>query len=510
MASISKWAYIVCVIAAALIGSYLGVTVSIGRVNDIIRARRVLETFLGRTPPSHGIVSRHSSVTSTYGDEAKPEQQRGGRNSNRRRSQAQRRNQRGGAAPPRDVDGPSPSPTVSANSGAAISIHVDTKAKAPCSVNFVSYTPSAFESEWRAHAALYSAEPGRYTASVCSALSQDPWLTLTRHWLRESSRSQNARPGNRPRDPTFHALEEVAPSVFSFITQVDSCSGQRLISILEPLAGLLRDPSPVCASSKSANFNRGLELGNEPSLQQQQQQQRRWRVNSDVVPHTHMFVDPTLARNWAKSPGGRVLFFDVDSGGDGLSVLGDYERQNRVKSAGKTRLKWHLKRLKTRLNVPLSSVTVFAFEAAEAMVSRTTGAGVTNFYEGIEGITPNSTLFYNYAISAELDASSNPLTLLKRHAKPGDYIILKLHVHDADLELDLLHQILTERVAHDSGWPAGTPVSSLISELYWEPHFALADMQQYGWNVFSRHSLGSSLDMLARLRGAGIHAHAWD
>ena len=370
---------------------------------------------------------------------------------------------------------------------------------ASCLLRFVSYTASDFEVAWRSHARKYDAEPARSATGVCVDLTDAamPWLAYSGLWMRASAAMAGrlaAGPADASLPTVVDLLAETAPRVFSTFTHVDTCTGERIVTAIEPLGGLIRDPTSPCVvdgpgeiRGRTALLKKELPPGVKGVLPAQS---RLYLLNDPLFHSTWLAMAaraavaaPPSSQSEAGLPvrPRRLLIFDA--GASFYSSAGKWK--------GATGLKWLLETQKA-LGVPVDSMDIYAWEA-----DKREG---TTFFDGMPMELAARTHFYNFPItsSASVGNFANPLNVIRAVARPGDYVLFKLDVDVAELELRILDALLAE--------PA---LLSLVTELYWEPHFWVRDTAIYHWQRYKGYTLSSSIAMLRKLREAGVRAHPW-
>lgn len=115
-----------------------------------------------------------------------------------------------------------------------------------CALQFVRYEPSALEREWETEARASVDGSTR----VCIKLmdSGDKWLPRLKTWIDLGVSIDNARAGPTTGAlvDTQHAALASASGVLSRLMFRNTCTGAEQAGYIAPLAGLLRDPRPIC------------------------------------------------------------------------------------------------------------------------------------------------------------------------------------------------------------------------------------------------------------------------
>ncbi len=120
------------------------------------------------------------------------------------------------------------------------------------------------------------------------------------------------------------------------------------------------------------------------------------------------------------------------------------------------------------------------------------------YFEGMPNELAAATHFYNFGVSAKVDDVQNPLQVLRKIARPDDYVIFKLDIDNTPIEEAIVDSLLADSVAID-----------LIDDFYWEHHVNQIDMHQYWRTNLLTNSIKDSIVYLRRLRDKGIRAHSW-
>ena len=100
---------------------------------------------------------------------------------------------------------------------------------------------------------------------------------------------------------------------------------------------------------------------------------------------------------------------------------------------------------------------------------------------------------------AHAASNSSFLRMLRATAKPEDFVVVKVDV-DGGPELQVVHAIalLPE-------------LAALVDELFFEAHFHEdADVRDFGWGFVDRtRTIDNTLQLMQRLRVAGVRSHFW-
>ena len=352
-----------------------------------------------------------------------------------------------------------------------------------CRWKFVQYTPSDFERVWRRRFA-------EIDAKMCLALWNDPEFkphamdfakagddgalspeervpqsesAACGQWAgRNNSRAQQgvllAPPAPRVLgNATFSRLEYQLDCGGQGVAVADPGSdspneGDRRVSYLEPLAGPLRHVR-ACRADRHidrADYDRQL-------------LRRDWLATDTWSIHRNgPFVSPFHRP--------RHLFFDLSaSPWSSHGVNGAVSSQN-----------WFHALYAHRHCAPFDRLFAWAKRSAaapEVPAGRLPGPIAPRYH------------WVAKPVSADPHSWDNPLNFVLQEATEGDFVVLKLDLHAATLENALVEQILK----HPS-------LAARVDELFLEQHVG---------GEFPPHRQEALLDLLARLRRAGIRAHSW-
>jgi hypothetical protein len=103
----------------------------------------------------------------------------------------------------------------------------------------------------------------------------------------------------------------------------------------------------------------------------------------------------------------------------------------------------------------------------------------------------------NVGVSADPNSSLNPLKMLLENFNEDDFIVVKLDIDTASIEVPLAQQLL-----HD------TALHGLVDQFYFEHHVLLGEMAP-NWGTTIQGSVQDSLELFIGLREAGVAAHSW-
>ena len=141
---------------------------------------------------------------------------------------------------PSSSGAPSSAPSSSANRDAPT-------AGSPCTLSLVSYEPSAFEAEWRYNVSTKIGPDDK----VCALMLADKprWMPRLQAWITigVDLNRQRAGPGQAALVAAQGARMDAVSHVLSRMVYKDSCTGKNVTNYVSPLAGILRDPRPICS-----------------------------------------------------------------------------------------------------------------------------------------------------------------------------------------------------------------------------------------------------------------------
>lgn len=94
----------------------------------------------------------------------------------------------------------------------------------------------------------------------------------------------------------------------------------------------------------------------------------------------------------------------------------------------------------------------------------------------------------------------NPLDSILRKYNTDDFVVIKVDIDTADIEVPLVKQLLEDESLHASG--------PLVDQLYFEHHVKFKEMAPI-WRSAMKGSLKDTFDLFHGLRQKGIPAHFW-
>ncbi|KAL8281129.1 hypothetical protein RQP46_006487 [Phenoliferia psychrophenolica] len=103
----------------------------------------------------------------------------------------------------------------------------------------------------------------------------------------------------------------------------------------------------------------------------------------------------------------------------------------------------------------------------------------------------------NVGLDTKVGSKLNAIDLLKSITKPGDFVVYKVDIDSAPIELPILHALRDSK-----------ELASRVSELMTEHHVDIKPMRS-SWGFDLKESLKDSYDLFTALRANGIRAHSW-
>ena len=103
----------------------------------------------------------------------------------------------------------------------------------------------------------------------------------------------------------------------------------------------------------------------------------------------------------------------------------------------------------------------------------------------------------NAPVSKGLEDNLNPLHSILRHYHEDDFVVVKLDIDTASLELPLAKQLLTDQ-----------SLAGLVDQFYFEHHVHMKEMM-WIWRSAMDGTLEDTFRLFHGLRQAGVPAHFW-
>ena len=307
---------------------------------------------------------------------------------------------------------------------------------------------------------------------------------------------------------------------------------------IEPLAGFLRDSTPVCyGAQKSRRSGRQVHLEDKDYIifsdlkctmhrvrqQQRQQQQRRSGTSgtsgsegssegsSGVAARG---ADTDTTRRKASGTSGSEGSSEGSSGVTARARGVHTHTHTDTDDTYTTRRKAYSPRL---LIVDLGATLWYwslSGPSQKYLLDKYTRSGYTNLYrflayeanvypkakkifQGVPATVMPHYQYFNVPITHEVGSKYNPLTMIRALAKPRDFVSVKLDVDNSEIEFSLIEQILSDPLTY-----------SLIDEFFFEHHSNVKEFQ-WAWKEQVRGSMADGYKFFRRMRELGIRAHSW-
>jgi hypothetical protein len=103
----------------------------------------------------------------------------------------------------------------------------------------------------------------------------------------------------------------------------------------------------------------------------------------------------------------------------------------------------------------------------------------------------------NVGVETNPTSMLNPLKMLLDNFNEDDFIVVKLDIDTASIEVPLAQQLLKDTALH-----------ALVDQFYFEHHVMLEELKG-DWKKTMKGSVQDSLELFIGLREAGIAAHSW-
>ena len=331
-----------------------------------------------------------------------------------------------------------------------------------CTLKFVEYVPSSLEREWATVAARVGPGDG-----VCRIMLEkdSPWTSRLQTWISIGEEMDSHRVQPRQLDLFEEQTQrmDAASDVLSRMVYTDTCTGTLVTSFIAPLAGLLRDPRPICPIQS-------------PSLMNLTPSSKDVQLKSSII-FDPRFLAGMRARLAPPADGvrssHRAFLFDA-----GSTTWLDF--------MGMSSVHWLVERF-----------AAFGIEFDQIFAWEATPHPGFKFYEGMPVSLMGRVTFFNFAVSAESQNATNPLLVIKQVVRPGDFVVFKLDIDTPAVESALVQQLLTDTELH-----------SVVDVLLYEDHYTIEDMRKW-WRNSTARNLSESIRMFTRLRSSGIAAQVW-
>jgi hypothetical protein len=276
------------------------------------------------------------------------------------------------------------------------------------------YVPSALESEWAANIHLWSQDT---CARMTAPGAFDKFQALIAV-LEAQNTARTSFPGGEE-EAAWRAALAAATPLLSRLEHRDAATGALVsTTLLEPLAGMLRDPRKVCYDFLGAAY---VAHPFEPP------RYLEW----DIL-RPFLFLDPDVKASVAalapcpgavalfSNDGPRALLFDV-----GASTWNDPTGFG---------IKWL---------VELSAVAGIRFDHIYSWEAAPRPA----YWDGVPLDARSRIHFFNIPAATQQSSEASPVALLRQVARPQDYVVFKLDIDNEAVELPILLDLLSPDVA---------------------------------------------------------------
>lgn len=238
---------------------------------------------------------------------------------------------------------------------------------------------------------------------------------------------------------------------------------------IEPLTGLLRDPFTICAHAKVPD---DLTINGNAAIQS-----KRFILLGPSAPHENYSLKPNQAiPPWLLTSGSRLIVVDLGAslfnGGTDPTVVTTW-----------IGARWFYDYFKSKF-IGIDQVLAFEYSGLDPNV----------YWPQIpEDLMGKLTLIN---VGVKKTGKFNPWNTIKRIAHPNDYVLVKLDIDNAEIENELINQVLNDM-----------SVSTLIDEMFFEMHVNVTEMLPF-WSM-NNGTLKDSYTIFTKLRERGIRMHSW-
>lgn len=112
--------------------------------------------------------------------------------------------------------------------------------------------------------------------------------------------------------------------------------------------------------------------------------------------------------------------------------------------------------------------------------------------------------YFNWPASSNSSDPSSPLSIIKKIAQPGDFVVLKLDIDTPEVEMVILRELMND-----------PELLELVDEFFFEYHVLFTPMNRDWFGAENPHprpttdTLADSYKVFHALRENGIRAHSW-
>jgi hypothetical protein len=329
--------------------------------------------------------------------------------------------------------------------------------------------PSKLELEWESHLA---ATPGGLPLSqrpLCKDIVSDAFFERFQYWVQQAAGQNAERPSARSGLDAQAAALASRGDVFSQLRFQDPCQPQVTWSThTAPLAGILRDPRGACLFASGEFVNRPLLpmlSGGGEMLQVK---------DTVVVDAAHLGRVAERLRAGGRQHRAILLDAGASTYAQGV-VAGEWPGT-----------RWLVERYRDQ---GINFTDIFCWEV-------TPHPGL-EFFQGMPTEIMAATRFYNFPVDTAFASPTNPISVLKATARPGDFVVFKLDIDHPDTEGPLVEALLADPEA-----------LALIDTFFYELHYGLKEMEGF-WGGGQPGDFATAKAVFVALREAGVNAQFW-
>ena len=311
---------------------------------------------------------------------------------------------------------------------------------------FLRYTPAPLEEEWAARAPDFA---GRECAQIASEAP-----------LWQAQLDGVAAGGG-------------AGAAWSVATYRDAASGAEVSVALEPLAGVMRDPRPICEKElrlKPRAAERGLDSRDFTLLDAAFYRSLAAQLAAPAATAPSAVGAPAAAPT--QRP--RALLFDLGA--------------TRWDPAHVTGFRWTVEAY-ARLGIHFDEI--FAWEALPVKT--------LDFFGPMPLQLAARTHLFNVPVARPgVGGVADALAMLREAARPQDFVVFKL-----DIDHDVLEEEIALALLQDDA------LAARVDDFYFEHHADTHGIMDQYWGVNLRRTLHESVLLFQAFRKRGIRAHSW-
>jgi hypothetical protein len=342
-------------------------------------------------------------------------------------------------------------------------------------LEFLRYTPAPLEQAWAAQAPALA---GRECAQIIDERAQ--WQAQL-DGVRASGAGSGASSGRAVGGAKGGASDAagsataaaVAPTdTWSYVTYRNVATGAEVSVALEPLAGMMRDPRPICDS---------LHLS--PRKAERHLDSRDFTL---LDPAFYAAVAAQLAHPPAAPAGSAGVAADATSARP-RALLFDLGA-TRWDPKYVTGFRWTVETFE-RLGVSFDAI--FAWEAVPIATA--------DFFGPMPLRLASRTHLYNVPVARPgAGGVADALSVLREVARPQDFVVFKL-----DIDTDVLEEEIALALLQDDA------LAARVDVFFFEHHSDTHGVMNPSWGDDLRRSLHESILLFQAFRKRGILAHSW-